>query len=134
MFIHNALTTLFLPACLPSDLNSLLPMVDSDDFLSPLPEPSASGSVQLQLSPWTPCEFPKRPSSTVSFLIRSACRIYISGDGLYTRNFSCVTLYLPYQLTYQVVNTISSVSPKCCAICVFLSTVYLITFLLFFSK
>uniref|UniRef100_A0A8C4HY81 Tyrosine-protein kinase receptor n=1 Tax=Dicentrarchus labrax TaxID=13489 RepID=A0A8C4HY81_DICLA len=53
--------------CLSSDLNSLLPMTDLEDFLSPLPEPSASGSVQLQPSPWIRCKFPKRPSSAVSF-------------------------------------------------------------------
>lgn len=65
-----------LDPCLSSDLNSLLPMADLEDFLSPLPEPSASGSVALQLSLGIPCEFPKRPWFVVSFLILAACRIY----------------------------------------------------------
>lgn len=41
-----------LASFLSPDLNSLLPMVDLEDFLSPLPEPSFSGTV----IPW---EFPK---------------------------------------------------------------------------
>lgn len=32
------------------DLNSLLPMSDLEDFLSPLPEPSASGTLWFQPS------------------------------------------------------------------------------------
>lgn len=40
---------LFLAPCFMSDLNSLLPVADLEDYLSPLPEPSASGSVLLQL-------------------------------------------------------------------------------------
>lgn len=71
-----------LASCLSPDLNSLLPMADLEDFLSPLPEPSASGTV-------ISCEFPKPPSSTVRFLIHSACRIYIPGGG------TCYKLYLP---------------------------------------
>uniref|UniRef100_A0A8C4NUU7 Tyrosine-protein kinase receptor n=1 Tax=Dicentrarchus labrax TaxID=13489 RepID=A0A8C4NUU7_DICLA len=41
--------------CLSSDLNSLLPMTDLEDFLSPLPEPSASGKVSLMTWWFTSC-------------------------------------------------------------------------------
>lgn len=57
-----------LDPCLSSDLNSLLPMVDLDDFLSPLPEPSASGSVELELSLGKVCEFSKHPLFVVPLL------------------------------------------------------------------
>lgn len=46
----------------PSDLNFLLPATDFEDFLSPLPEPLASGSAQLQQLSCIACEFLKCPS------------------------------------------------------------------------
>ncbi|XP_026195478.1 leukocyte tyrosine kinase receptor isoform X3 [Anabas testudineus] len=68
--------------CFDTDLNSLLPMVDLEDLLSPLPEPSASGGVPLQLSPWIPCEFLKH---TVPFFwIHCENRIYIPEVSLMT--------------------------------------------------
>lgn len=98
-----------LDRCLTSDLNSLLPMVDLEDFLSPLPEPSASGSVELELSLGKVCAFSEHPLFVVSLLhAEFPNQVLNCTFAIYDNNRpECFDEFLDSVLTYQVVHAIS---------------------------
>lgn len=105
LFPHFSL----LDPCLSSDLNSLLPMGDLEDFLSPLPEPSASGSVELELSLGISCEFPKHPLFVV-LLLHAGFTNQVSNCtfAVYDNNWpKCFDEFLDSVLIYHVVPAIS---------------------------